>query len=130
MEEKKKMGMCESHVLYTTVHFQCLCQTSILHKEGTPLRPVVLMLGTAEYHLAKYLVSIMNENMPNRYMLDSNVSINCQLFQFSFIPSHVLVSYDVESLFTNIPLQETIVNVCKHVYQQNILLKYLECCCK
>ena len=35
-----------------------------VHKEGTPLRPVVTMLGTAEYHPAKYLVSIINENMP------------------------------------------------------------------
>ena len=42
-----------------------------VHKEGTPLRSVVSMLGTAEYHLAKYIVSIINENMPSRYMLDS-----------------------------------------------------------
>ena len=95
-----------------------------VHKEGTPLRHVVSMLETAEYHLAKYLVSIINENIPNEYMLDSNASFIPQLSQFSFKSSHVLVGYDVESLFTNIPLQETIENVCKHVYQQNDPLKY------
>ena len=88
------------------------------------LRPVVSMLGTTEYHLAKYLVSIINENMPNRYMLDSNFLFICKLNQFWFIPSHVLVSYDVESLFTSIPLQEAIENACKHVYQQNDPPKY------
>ena len=41
-----------------------------VHKDGIPLRHVVSMLGTAEYHLAKYLVSIINENMPNKYVLN------------------------------------------------------------
>ena len=57
-------------------------------------------------------------------MLDCNVSFICQLNEFRFTPSHVLVCYDVESLFTNIPLQETVENVCKHVYQQNDPLRY------
>ena len=43
-----------------------------VHKEGKPLRPVVSMIGKAEYHLAKYL-RITNEDMPNWYMSDSNV---------------------------------------------------------
>ena len=94
------------------IHFEEISNIAKIHKEGTTLRRVVWMLGTAEYHLAKYLVSIINENMLNTYMLDSNVSFISQLNQFSFKSSHVLVSYDVESLFTNIPLQETIENVC------------------
>ena len=95
-----------------------------VHKDGTPPRPVVSLLGLAEYHLAKYLGSIINGNMPNRYMFDSNVSFISQLYQFSFIPSHVLVSYGVESLFMNITLQETIENVCKHVYKHFYPPKY------
>ena len=95
-----------------------------VHKEGTPLRPVVTMLGTAEYHPAKYLVSIINDNMPNMYMLGSNVSFICRLNQFRYIPSHVLVSNVVKSLFTNTSVEETIENVCKHVYQQNDPPKY------
>ena len=90
-----------------------------VHKEGTPLKPVVSMLGTAEYHLAKYLVSIINKNMPNNYMLDSKFSFISQLNQITFKSTHVFPSYDVESLLTNIPLQETIENDCKHVYKQN-----------
>ena len=56
-----------------------VCGLAKVHKEGTPLRPVLSMLGTAEYHLAKYLDSNMNENMPNKYLLDSNVSLISQL---------------------------------------------------
>ena len=39
-----------------------------VHKDCTPLRPVVSKLGTAECHLAKYLIGIINENMPNKYV--------------------------------------------------------------
>ena len=56
-----------------------------VYKEGTRPRPVVSMLGTAEYHLAKYLVSIINDNMPTKYTLDSNVSFICQLYQARFL---------------------------------------------
>ena len=44
--------------------------------------------------------------------------------KLDFLPSHVLVSFDIESFLTNIPLQETIANACKHVYQQNDPPKY------
>ena len=67
-------------------------------------------------------------------MLDSNVSFICKLNQFSYIPSHVIVSDDVVSLITNIRFQETNEDFRTHVYHQNdspkYLLKYLESCCK
>ena len=43
----------------------------IVHKEGQPLRPVVSMLSTAEYNIAKYLDSIIKPCIPNHYMLNS-----------------------------------------------------------
>ena len=53
-----------------------------------------------------------------------------QISSFDFKPSHVLVSYDVVSLFTNIPLNETIDIVCNYVYHnirhQNILRRLLK----
>ena len=56
--------------------------------------------------------------------LFSNLSFICQINQLVFILSHVLVSYYAESFFTKIPLQETIENVCKNVYQQTDPPKY------
>ena len=35
-----------------------------VHKEGQPLRPVVSMLSTAEYNIAKYLDSIIKPCIP------------------------------------------------------------------
>ena len=49
-----------------------------VHKESTPLRPVVSMIRTAEYNLAKY-VKIINDVMPPTYMLNSTGSFVSQL---------------------------------------------------
>ena len=64
-------------------------------------------------------VKIINDAMPTTYMLNSTGSFVNQISSFNFKPSHVLVSYDVVSLFINIPLNETIDIVCNYVYKQH-----------
>ena len=88
-----------------------------MHKESTTLKPVVSMIRTAEYNLAKYIVKIMN--FATISMLNLTGSFVSQISSFDFQSSHVMVSYDVVSLFTNIPLNETIDIVCNYVYQQH-----------
>ena len=95
-----------------------------VHKEDTPLRPVVLMIRTAEYNLAIYFVKIINDVLPTTYMLNSTGSFVDQICSFYFQPSNVVVSYDVVSLFTNIPLNEAIDIVCNYAYQQHSPPKY------
>ena len=75
-----------------------------MHKENTPLRPVVSMIRTAENNPAKYRFKIINDAMPTTYMVNSTESFVNQISSFDYKPSHVLVSYDVDSSFTNIPL--------------------------
>ena len=79
-----------------------------VHKDGNPLRPVVSMLNTAEYKLAKYLDNIIKPHIPSRYMLNSTDMFINELNDFTFEPNDIIVSFDVCSLFTNVPLQETI----------------------
>ena len=57
-------------------------------------------------------------------MLYSTGSFVGQISSFDFQPSNVLVSYDVISLFTNIPLNEAMDIVCNYVYQQHSPPKY------
>ena len=95
-----------------------------MHKESTFLRPVVSIIGTAEYNYAKCLVIIVNDVMPSTYMLNSTASFVNQISSFDFQPSNVLISYDVVSLSTNIPLNETIDIVWNYVYQHHSPQKY------
>ena len=41
-----------------------------VHKEGVPLRPVVSMINTSEYFLAKYLDTFIQPNIPISYSVN------------------------------------------------------------
>ena len=43
----------------------------LYHKEGCPLRPVVSMVNTSEYFLAKYLDSFIQPTIPNSFSVSS-----------------------------------------------------------
>ena len=79
-----------------------------VHKDNTPLRPVVSMVGTPEYKLAKYLDNLIKPHIPDTYLLKSTDDFIERLKQFSCNNSYRKVSFDVASLFTNVPLSETI----------------------
>ena len=89
------------------------------HKPGMPLRPVVSMINTAEYQLAKYLDFLIKPHIPSHYMLDSTVNFLKQLSDFKFSPTDTLVSFDVVSLFTNVPLGDTIHLIADYIYSSN-----------
>ena len=78
-----------------------------IHKDNLPFRPIVSSINTYNYKLASYLVNILKPISTN-----SNTEQN----SFSFATwiranqntNTVMCSFDIVSLFTNVPLQETI----------------------
>ena len=72
-----------------------------------PFRPTVSSIGTYNYELAKYLCSLLQLYIPTNYCAqDSFTFVN----EIQDIPlsGNFMVSFDVESLFTNILLDECI----------------------
>ena len=90
-----------------------------VHKENFPLRPVVSMINTAEYKLAQFLDSFIKPNIPGQYILNSTHDFLSRIKKFKFNPDDSLISFDVESLFTNVPLQQTIDIISQYVYSPN-----------
>lgn len=86
-----------------------------VHKAGTPLRPVISMIKTPQYGLAKFLDSIIKPIIPHEFMLSSTAEFLSRTKNLNF-QNAKLVSYDVESLFTNVPLNEVIDIACEFVY--------------
>lgn len=77
-----------------------------VHKENHPLRPILSAIGTANYNIAKYLVPILAPITTNEFtLLDSFNFIHC--LRNSHYPDSVMASFDIKSLFTQIPLDET-----------------------
>ena len=78
-----------------------------IHKPDAPLRPVMSTIGTANYKLSKYLVSLLSPLIGNVYSIRDSFEFSSFI---SSIPNnnYVMASFDVTSLFTNIPVAETI----------------------
>lgn len=79
-----------------------------IHKIGIPLRPIFAACSTPAYKLAKFLVPILSPLTTNDYTLNNSYEFVETLKGFNNCNDLYMVSYDVESLFTNIPLYETI----------------------
>ena len=73
-----------------------------VHKNNNTARPVILMIGTPEYQLAKFLDSIIKNYIPDSNMLHSSDYFLDEINNFKFKADHKLVSFDVQSFFTNV----------------------------
>ena len=71
------------------------------------LRPIVSSKGTFNYDLACFFYDLLSALVPNDYSSKDTFSFVSQIKNAN-LSKIFLVSYDVTSLFTNIPLQETI----------------------
>lgn len=92
-----------------------------VHKPECPLRPIVSMIGTPEYNLAKYLDGFIKPNIPSKYMLASTSDFINVLdsHKSNMSTDDFIVSFDVESLFTNVPLTEVIEIAADCVYSSS-----------
>ena len=71
------------------------------------LRPIVSSVGTYNYNLAKYLCNLLSPHLPEQYCKKDTFTFVEELKRVS-LADKFLVSFDVRSLFTNIPLSATI----------------------
>ena len=97
--------------------------TCKVHKENYPLRPIVSMINTPEYNLARYLDGIIKPLIPSKYSISSNVEFLEQLRNVEYEDGDFCISYDVVSLFTNVPLDLTISIVADELYADDNINK-------
>ena len=86
------------------------------------LRPIVSSIGTFNYNLARFLCDHLSSLVPNEYSCKDTFSFVSQIKNAN-LSKKFLVSYDVTSLFTNIPLQETIDIAINLIFNHNHNLK-------
>ena len=79
-----------------------------------PFRPILSAIGTVSYNLAKFLVPILEPLTTNRYVCKDSFSFAADVRDQN--PDLFMASFDVDSLFTNIPLDETIEICVKKLY--------------
>lgn len=92
-----------------------------VHKDNAPLRPILAAYNTPSYKLAKFLVPILEPLTINDYTVSNSYSFAeyVRSFRSKFLPH--IASFDISSLFTNIPLDETIDIICDSIFQSTSL---------
>ena len=112
-KQKNLLNKNEYDKLYPSVSSPArIYATSKMHKLSSndtfpKLRPIVSSTGTFNYDLGRFLCDILSPVVPGDYSCKDTFSFVSQINNVN-LSGKFLVSYDVTSLFTNVPLQETI----------------------
>ena len=78
-----------------------------VHKTGCPFRPMFSSVNTYNYNLASYLVGILQPISTNQHTVKDSFRFVDWAKSFKH-NNGIMCSFDVCSLFTNVPLDETI----------------------
>ena len=83
-----------------------------------PVRPIVSSIGTATYATSKYLADLLAPLAKSQYTVDSTKAFIERIRNKSIDDEYDMVSFDVTSLFTNVPLDFTIDIILKKIYRE------------
>ena len=77
------------------------------HKANVPMRPIVSTINSTTSKLSQLLAGVLHRSFINRtsYNVQDSFDFVERVKDIIIPESHVLVSFDVSSLFTNIPMQ-------------------------
>ena len=83
-----------------------------------PIRPIVSNIGTATYNLSKYLAKLLSPLSQSEYTIKNTKQFIEQIRIKQVPDGYKMVSFDVKSLFTNVPLEKTIEITLKRIYER------------
>ena len=79
------------------------------------LRPLIDQTGTASYNASKVVANYLRPLTNNKFVIKDCLLFPDILKSTVFENDEEIVSYDVESVFTNIPIKETIDYICDEI---------------
>jgi hypothetical protein len=109
----KLSGLKKAGILSITLHDRLRPSATVcpkcyglpkIHKPNVPLRPIVASIGSPTYALAKYLAEILKPvvGKTEHHVVNSKEFVTI-MEQIRLSKNVILVSFDVVSLFTNVP---------------------------
>ena len=108
-EEKNDSGTQIGPALYRKLHCSNSTPASFyglpkIHKPERPLRPITSSIGSPTYAVSKHLVSILSPLQKKCFSVKNSSDFAQKIQQHSVASDEVMVSFDVKSLFTSIPV--------------------------
>ena len=86
-----------------------------------PMRPVISNIGTATYELSKYLAELLRPLTKSEYSIDSTKDFVDRIKRKRLPQDYEMVSFDVVSLFTSVPLDYTINLILDKIYKDKLI---------
>ncbi|XP_054706778.1 uncharacterized protein LOC129216588 [Uloborus diversus] len=79
------------------------------HKSGVPLRPIVSAIGSPTYEVSKYIAGLLKPfiGLSSSFIKDSSDFVQ-KINLISLQPSDLLLSFDIVSLFTKVPVVDAL----------------------
>ena len=90
--------------------------------DDLPLRPIISNIGTETYQTAKYLAKLLSPLGTSEYTIRNTKKFVRQTRKIKVPVGYKMVSFDVTSLFTNVPLDKTIEIILKRVYEKKEIM--------
>ena len=88
------------------------------------VRPILSAVGTPTHSLAKFLVPFFSKINNNEYTVKDSFQFSKEIVEQD--SGLYMCSLDVESLFTNLPLDETINIICNNVFRGSAIVNSLD----
>ena len=90
-----------------------------IHKENAPLRPIVSTCTSHNYNLAKKVVDLLEKFSINDYSLKNSYDFTNAIQNVPDAQSLYMCSFDIESLYTNIPVKESIDIILNQIFNND-----------
>ena len=101
--------------------------TPKIHKNNTPLRPIVSSCGSITYNAAKYLASILTPLVgKNCHNFKNTKELVDKLRDLEIPPARKLVSYDVTALFISVPVGKALEVIIGRLHADDTLTSLTE----
>ena len=95
-----------------------------IHKENHPLRPILASVGSYTYQSAKWLNKVLEPLRQHPTVVKDSFEFANKISEIKNLQNYTLVSFDVKSLFTNIPVDFTINLILEKLFPENSTLFY------
>ena len=114
IEQEDYFKLCPSGSKFGTLYGLAKIHKKLI--DGCPpFRPILSAIGTPTYKLAKFFVPILNSITTNEYSVKDSFEFSKEILKQN--SKFYMASLDIDSLFTNLPLNETIDICVKNLFE-------------